>query len=256
MKKDFRQAIFVFGSLCFSIVASTILHESGHALATLLTGGKISSLVINPLGWSYVVYESSILPQPLFTAWGGILFSTIASIILLWIALQFQNPYWVFIGFVGIFILLSNGMNFMMGLIYSTGDPALLYEYGVPIWIILLVGCLSAFGGVLLAILFQPFIGITPGDSFLRRLFILGSGIIFYRLLVTIYATTLNPDNLQFWINNFGLNIIFIFIFVILATIARNSPFHKSIQPLQIDWRHGIFALFMGFISIIIVCVV
>ncbi|MEA5079169.1 MAG: M50 family metallopeptidase, partial [Anaerolineaceae bacterium] len=193
MKNIFKQVLFNTGCLAFSFCSFPFLHEGGHALATILTGGQVSGFNINPLGWSYLIYPSS-PPNLLFTAWGGILFSTFISLFFIGIAFRYRNPFVVLIGFLGIYGLLHNGLDFIFGMVFATGDPSLLLRLGVPSWSILLAACFSLLFGSLLAFFFQPMIGIKPTDLFAKRFILLGLGFGLLRFFVTIYNILLGTQ--------------------------------------------------------------
>lgn len=244
LKFNKNSFLFVFGCQLLAIIEYPFIHECGHAFASLLTGGEISGFHINPISWSAVEYK---IPPPnlLFTAWGGILFSTFAAILFVWAAFRFRNPYWTILGYIGMFIFYSNGSNYIFGVIYSTGDPSLLNSLGVENWVSVLVGCVSILCGGYLALLLQPFTGIETSDSFVNRLVVNGGGYFSFRLLVMIYNLVLVPNNTNTVVVNFIVNVFLILIFGMISRASRNLPYFKNVQILKIEKR----LIFTGFLN-------
>jgi hypothetical protein len=79
-----------------------LMHESGHAAATLLTGGSVERIAISPNegGVTYSLYPPSLLRQIIISS-AGYIGSTVSGCVLLWIAARAKEGRWPLIALVG-----------------------------------------------------------------------------------------------------------------------------------------------------------
>ncbi len=72
-----------------------LMHESGHAAATLLTGGSVERIAISPNegGVTYSLYAPSLLRQIIISS-AGYIGSTVSGCVLLWIAARAKEGRW------------------------------------------------------------------------------------------------------------------------------------------------------------------
>ena len=67
--QNVHQAILVISTLLGSWLGMQAVHESGHVLGALLTGGKIATVVLHPLTISHTELIDN--PHPLCVVWAG-----------------------------------------------------------------------------------------------------------------------------------------------------------------------------------------
>lgn len=108
------------------------VHESGHALAALLSGGRIARVVLHPLP----------------VVWSGPLFGAFAPLALWWVLRRRASiaVRWLLPVFAG-FCLVANGGYLLTALWSPAGDTADLLRLGCPVALVAGVGVtLFAFG--------------------------------------------------------------------------------------------------------------
>lgn len=121
-------------------------HESGHALAGWLSGGKVRRVLLLP--WELSGTEFTCNPHPLFTAWGGFA-GGVCLPLLLWLLLCRWKSAHLLRFFAG-FCLVSNGVYLCAGAFFRAGDCRELLMYGTPFLLLPLVGGAMAVAGFLL----------------------------------------------------------------------------------------------------------
>lgn len=131
-------------------LAMMAVHEFGHVLHAWLAGGRVLHVRVPLWGFSYTELESN--PHPLFVAWGGCLwgcaiplFSTTAATLLRGPAM-IRRVLHAFAGF----CLVANGAYLAVGQADAVGDAGDLLRYGVPRSVLVLVGGVGVFAGLLL----------------------------------------------------------------------------------------------------------
>ena len=115
------------------------VHESGHALAAVLSGGRVAKVVLHPLAISRTDIEPN--PHPLPVVWSGPLFGAFAPLALWWV-LRRRAPIavrWLLHLFAG-FCLVANGGYLMTALWDPAGDSADLLRLGCPVALVAGVG--------------------------------------------------------------------------------------------------------------------
>lgn len=95
-----------------------IIHECGHALFGWLTGGAVRRVVLHPLTISRT--DLDLNPYPLTVCWAGLVFGSIAPI-MVWLAARaakWPGEYWL--RFFAGFCLIANGAYLAVG--FLRGD--------------------------------------------------------------------------------------------------------------------------------------
>lgn len=123
-----------------------LLHELGHMLAAVLTGGRVAGWSLKPWGISRT--EVAPNPHPLAVAWGGALLG-VAVPAALAIATRALNSRpaavaWFFAGF----CLLANGAYLACGTLDKVGDVRDLLRHGAATWQLWLFGLLAMLAGL------------------------------------------------------------------------------------------------------------
>ncbi len=123
------------------------VHEVGHCLGAMATGGKIERVEMPLVGFSRTDVSGS--GCPLAVVWAGPLFGAAAPLGLL-AALGFvgRRVKHVILFFVG-FCLLANGAYIGAGAFIQAGDCRELLRHGSPFWLLVAFGTLSSAAGLL-----------------------------------------------------------------------------------------------------------
>ena len=115
-----------------------LVHELGHVLGALATGGEVQRLVWHPLVISRT--DVSPNPAPLVVVWMGPVVGAVVPLIVSAILslARFKHAYlfWFFAGF----CLIANGLYIGIGVIDPVGDARDMIRLGTPRWV------LAAFG--------------------------------------------------------------------------------------------------------------
>ncbi len=129
------------------------VHELGHAITAVLTGGRVERIVLPIAGFSRTDLAEN--PRPLLTAWAGpiaggavpllafALLRVIPRGLRLWLIAEVTRS------FAG-FCLIANGAYIGLGWIDRIGDAGDLLRLGAPVWSLCLVGAFFIAGGLLL----------------------------------------------------------------------------------------------------------
>jgi hypothetical protein len=134
--------------VCAALVAwylMMLVHELGHVLGALVTGGRIAGVVWHPLEFSRTDLSQNPHPLPVVIA-GPLLGSALP--IVLWLAsrVKWQDVAVLLRGFAG-FCLVANGAYLASAIVMPVGDTQDLVRLGAPAWLVALPGvALLGFG--------------------------------------------------------------------------------------------------------------
>jgi len=128
--------------------AMMAIHELGHVLGAILTGGIVERVVLHP--WAISRTDLSHNPHPLFVAWAGPITGTILPLFLLgvWKALRLPGEFFLKL-FAG-FCLIANGAYVGFGAFGRIGDAGVLLRHGADDWMLWTFGVSAFAGGLLL----------------------------------------------------------------------------------------------------------
>jgi len=142
------QITLIVTFLGFSWLAMQAVHESGHVLAAVITGGKVSKVVLYPLAFSRTDLGRN--PHPLVVVWAGPLAGVILPSLALLIAhVSRWRLAWLFRFFAG-FCLVANGVYIAFGPSEGGADTAVMLANGSPRWVTMLFGIPSVLLGLYL----------------------------------------------------------------------------------------------------------
>src|SRR4051812_33531439 len=109
----FRQILAVGGILWISWLTMMLVHECGHVLGGLATGGRVRQVVWHPAVISRTDVRPN--PHPLIEVWAGPIFGSVFPILIASVAslVRFRASYlfWVVAGF----CLIANGAYIGIG---------------------------------------------------------------------------------------------------------------------------------------------
>ena len=131
-------SLLVVSTGVFSWLAMMAVHEAGHVLHAVVSGGRVERVVLHPLAISRTDVHPN--PHPLFVAWGGAAWGCLIPAAA-WLAARLARlrVEYVFRFFAG-FCLIANGAYLGTGVVFPAGDAADLLRHGTPAWL------LGAFG--------------------------------------------------------------------------------------------------------------
>jgi hypothetical protein len=133
------------------LIVSTVLgswlgmqavHESGHVLGAVLTGGRVARVVLYPLTISRTDLADN--PRPLVVVWAGPVVGVVAPL-LLWAAAEAtQLPGAFVLRFFAGFCLIANGSYIAFGSFDRVGDCGVMLRHGSEPWQLWLFGAVTA----------------------------------------------------------------------------------------------------------------
>lgn len=139
-------ALLILSTAAFSWLTMMIVHEAGHVLHALLSGGTVQRIILHPLEISRT--DVSPNPHPHFVAWGGAVWGCLLPVAAWlaagWAGLRTAPLFRFFAGF----CLVANGAYLGGGVVLPVGDAADLLRYGTPRWLLGLSGAIAVPAGL------------------------------------------------------------------------------------------------------------
>ena len=125
-----------------------MVHEAGHVIGALLTGGKVTLVYLHPLDFSRT--DISPNPHPHLVAWAGPAAGCLIPLLAFIVTrlIHFKGAY-LFQCFAG-FCLIVNGCYLGVGWVDRVGDAGDLTNYGSPVWLLILFGITTFISGIYL----------------------------------------------------------------------------------------------------------
>ncbi len=248
--KCFQQMLIVLGIFVFSYNLSNLIHESGHALNAVLTGGSLNKITMSPLSWCYASTSGG---NKIFVTWGGFLWQTIvptALLILLW---RFKSRLSLFALFLVLVSFAVSGIYMITGALAGIGDGGNLVRYGIPPFILLTVGSILLLCCLPLSLLMGVLLGLgRKQTSFISVMMVL-MPIQIYLFAMLIYNLMENPSQKMVW---FGFTIGGIFATVILTLVIHffaELLNNKSVQnrAISVSWPNVFASITLAIIILL-----
>lgn len=136
-----NQVVFTASLLLLCWLGMMAVHELGHVLGALATGGAVERVVLHPLAISRT--DVSPNPHPAIVVWLGPIVGCVLPLALAFCVPQkliaTRNTAKFFAGF----CLVANGAYIAIGSFDSVGDCGVMLETGSPIWTLIAFGSTS-----------------------------------------------------------------------------------------------------------------
>ena len=155
--------------LAVSWYAMMAVHELGHALAGIATGGAVERIAIPLLGFSHTDVHPN--PQPLIVAWAGAVVGVVLPA-LLWLGVKVKletGRAESLLRFFAGFCFLANGVYLGLGWIDRVGDTHELLQHGATTWQLIAFGSVCSATALLLWHGLGPWMGLADRPSCPRR---------------------------------------------------------------------------------------
>jgi hypothetical protein len=139
--KRLHQVVLIGSALLACWLGMQAVHECGHVLGALLTGGEVRRVVLHPLTISRT--DLALNPNPLLVVWAGPVFGVLSPLAL-WGAvanMQMAGSF-VFRFFAG-FCLIANGAYIAFGSFDQIGDCGEMLRHGSQVWQLWLFGAIT-----------------------------------------------------------------------------------------------------------------
>ncbi len=117
------------------------VHELGHVLGAVLSGGHIERVVLHPLTISRTDVQPN--PHPLIVVWAGPLLGALAPLAI-WLAFRTARlPFIKPLQFLAGFCFIANGAYIGFGSLAHIGDCGEMLRHGSPILLLWLFGTVT-----------------------------------------------------------------------------------------------------------------
>jgi hypothetical protein len=139
--RRFHQVLLLgtFLPLCwFGMMA---VHELGHVIGALITGGTVAKVVLYPLTISRT--DVAVNPHPLLVVWAGPCIGVLVPVVLAGIAAIGRLAWVYLLRFFAGFCLIANGCYIGIGSFGRVGDTECMLRQGSPIWTLWLFGAVT-----------------------------------------------------------------------------------------------------------------
>ncbi len=190
------QAVLVGSTLLFSWLAMQAVHESGHVLHALFSGGAVEKVVLHPLDISRTDVRPN--PRPLFVAWGGAVWGCVIPLVVLGVSRVVGWRYWYLPAFFAGFCLIANGAYLGAGSFIGAGDAGDLLRHGAPQWSLVLFGLIMSALGLRLWHGLGPYFGLGPARGRVdRRAAVAMTVLLAFLFLAELLTSTEQPSWLR-----------------------------------------------------------
>jgi hypothetical protein len=145
MKRQ-HQLVLVGSTLAFSWLVMQAVHELGHVMAAVTSGGQVDYVLLHPTAISHTRLATN--PHPLFVVWMGPLVAVGLPLAVAAFARWRATPGWYLAQFFAGFCLVANGAYLAFGSLGAVGDAGDMLRYKSPVWLLWLFGAVTIPSGL------------------------------------------------------------------------------------------------------------
>jgi len=187
----FFQILLIVSASGLSWLGMMAVHELGHVVHLLLTGGTVEYVILHPLAISYTHPGHN--PHPLVVAWGGAIGGCIIPLVMLGTVRRLARPWAYLASFFAGFCLIANGAYLSGDAFVQGGDGRELVAHGSPPWLLVLVGLVAVAGGLCLWNGLGPHFGLGPARGKVDRRAAIGTAVAL--IVVVVLEVGLSSHN-------------------------------------------------------------
>lgn len=139
--KRLHQVLLIGTFLPLCWLGMMAVHELGHVIGAVATGGTVERVILHPLTISRT--DVSPNPSPLLVVWAGPIVGVVLPLALLVVFKMGRIPLADLVQFFTGFCLIANGAYVGAGAFYggdNASDPGVMLNHGSPIWCLWLFG--------------------------------------------------------------------------------------------------------------------
>jgi hypothetical protein len=140
--KRIDQIVLIGTFIGFSWLAMQAIHELGHVLGAVTTGGHVTKVVLHPCTISRT--DVSPNPRPLLVVWAGPVVGATLPLLVFLIARALHSPDVYLFRFFAGFCLIANSCYIGLGSIQGLADAGVMLMHGAFRWQLILFGILTA----------------------------------------------------------------------------------------------------------------
>lgn len=161
------QIALVITFLLLSWLLMQVVHECGHVIGAVVSGGRIQQVILHPLVISRTDYSYN--PHPLFVVWCGPILGMIIPVFIAGLSKKLAESLgYLFTAFAG-FCLIANGIYLALGTIEGSGDVGEIIYYEGAVWPMIVLGLVCAPTGFYLWHVASPRFGFGKDPAEIQR---------------------------------------------------------------------------------------
>jgi len=144
--KRLDQIILIGTFLGFCWLGMQLVHEFGHVLGALCTGGEVEKVVAHPFTISRT--DLSHNPHPLIVVWMGPVIGSVLPAAAFFVARLLRSPGLYLFRFFAGFCLVTNGAYIGIGSFQKVMDAGDMMRHGSPQWTLIVFGIAAVAAGL------------------------------------------------------------------------------------------------------------
>jgi hypothetical protein len=133
-----EQAVLIASASALSWLLMSAVHEFGHVLGAVSTGGTVERVVLHPLAISRTDVRPN--PQPLIVVWSGPIVGIAVPLAAVAVCRRLYRVIRDLVSFFAGACLIANGLYLSVGSFYLIGDAGELLRHGAAAWHLWLFG--------------------------------------------------------------------------------------------------------------------
>jgi hypothetical protein len=179
------QALLIGSFLPLCWLTMQAVHELGHIVGAVATGGKVERVALHPLTFSRT--DVSPNPHPLAVVWAGPVVGILLPLVIFLIGRVARFKWAYLLQFFTGFCLLANGAYIGVGSFNKAGDAGDILRHGSPMWCLWLFGVVAIPLGLYLWNGLGPHFGLgTAAGKVDHRAAYVSCGLLFLTLILEV----------------------------------------------------------------------
>ncbi len=137
----FNQCLYSVSLFAACWLTMMVVHELGHVVGGLITGGSVAGVVLHPLSISRTDLVEN--PCPAIVVWAGPMLGVLLPLVLLSMTRMLRWSQTPLVQFFAGFCLIANGAYIAGGALEGIGDCGVMRQTGTPLWVMWGFGLLT-----------------------------------------------------------------------------------------------------------------
>lgn len=243
------QIILLIGGFAIAYNIAIALHEFGHTIAVVFSGGQIKEYVLNPFSWSWNLGQN--VSNIIFTAWGGVTFGLLFALIPLLLIFKIRTTWFVFLcKLIAACALMINGIYLLAGTLLNFGDGGELARLGISPTIIIILGVTYLLISMAFWSNLQYHLGFNKHTPLNKRILVITAGFAPYMLIIFLYNLLHNSNQIIIWGGLAAVGMFMAFLIAIIGHLWTKGT-KKTFESDLINEAYAGKMLIMGLLVIL-----